>query len=265
MAILSYLLIGDESDLAQRTTTQARQGQLQVAVKRDGSENPTQVYSELVANRLAQFLGLPVAVGVAARDAADPSVSRFASLWVADHDARIFDFTEADPNPSAPPAPAGAYNETGFYWEFKQLCERHPIEAAQLAVFDLWIGNEDRDLNIKGQLDEGKDNEPNVLFALDQGNSLLSCGADVKDSIAKLESASFPAMHPMAGLLGAFECGEMVERINAMPDWAMLSAIVCGVRIGSVIPDVQYQLYDVLYQRRKLLRELVQRLLVAPA
>lgn len=265
MAILSYLLTGEEAELEQRTTTGARRGQLQVVVKRDGNENPAHVYSELVANRLAQFLGLPVAVGVAARDASDPSVSRFASLWVAHHDAHVFDFTAADPNPNAPPAPPGAHNETGFYWEFKRLCERHPMEAAQLAVFDLWIGNEDRDLNIKGQLDEGKDNEPHVLFALDQGNSLLSCGMGIQDSIAKLNSVHFPTMHPMAGLLGGFECGEMAERINAMPDWAMLSAIVCGVQIGSVTPDVQYQLYDVLSERRKLLRELVQRVLAAPA
>jgi hypothetical protein len=265
VAILSYLLTGEETDLAQRTTTQARRGQLQVAVKRDGEENPTQVYSELVANRLAQFLGLPVAIGVAARDGTDSSVSRFASLWVADHDASVFDFTQAEPDPHAPPAPDGAYNETGFYWQFKKLCDRHPIEAAQLAVFDLWIGNEDRDLNIKGQLDEGKDNEPNVLFALDQGNSLLSCGVNIDDSLDKLMSADFPTMHPMAGMLGGFECGEMVERINAMPDWAMLSAIVCGTKVGSVIPDRQYQLYGVLDERRKLLRELVQRVLVAPA
>tara|TARA_Y100001951_G_scaffold43934_1_gene34847 strand:- start:13486 stop:14283 length:798 start_codon:yes stop_codon:yes gene_type:complete len=264
VAILSYLLTGEESDLAQRTTTQARLGQLQVAVKRDGDENPTQVYSELVANRLAQFLGLPVAMGVAARDGVDPSISRFASLWVADHDARVFDFTEAEPDPDAPPAPDGAFNESGFYWEFKRLCERHPIEAAQLAVFDLWIGNEDRDLNIKGQLDEGKDNEPNILFALDQGNSLLSCGLNVKDSLAKLGSPDFPTLHPMKDLLGGFECGQMVERINAMPDWALISAIVCGVQVGSVTPDVQYQLYDILDERRKLLSELVQRILLTP-
>lgn len=264
MAILSYLLTGEETELAQRTTTGATRGQLQVAIKRDGAENPTQVYSELVANRLAQFLGLPVAVGVAARDDADPRVSRFASLWVADHDARVFDFTEADPDPDSPPAPAGAHNETGFYWQFKKLCERHPMEAAQLAVFDLWIGNEDRDLNIKGQLDEGQGNEPNVLFALDQGNSLLSCGMNIDDSLKKLRSSDFPSMHPMKGMLSGFECGEMVERINAMPDWAMLSAIVCGTQIGSVIPDRQYELYDVLDERRKLLRELVQRVLVAP-
>jgi len=264
VAILSYLLIGDETDLAQRSTTQARRGQLQVAVKRDGDENPTQVYSELVANRLAQFLGLPVAMGVAAQNISDTTVSRFASLWVADQNTRIFDFTEATPDHEAPAAPIGAYNETGLYWQFKRLCERYPLEAAQLAVFDLWIGNEDRDLNIKGQLEENKEIEPNVLFALDQGNSLFSCGINPKESISKLMSNTFPSFHPMAGMLGAFECGEMVERINAIPDWAMLSAIVFGVQIGSVIPDRQYELYDVLDERRKLLRELVQRVLLTP-
>lgn len=261
MAILSYLLVGEESDLGQKSTTKARRGQIQVAVKRDGGENPAQVYSELVANQLAQFLGLPVALGVVARDATDPKLSRFASLWVADHDTRIFDFTEADPDPDAPAAPAGAYNETGFYWEFKRLCDRYPIEAAQLAVFDLWIGNEDRDLNIKGQLEESG---PNILFALDHGNALLSCGVDAKTSLKKLSAPDFPNIHPMMGILGPFECGEMVERINALPDWAMLSAIICGVQVGSVLPDTQYELYEVLDGRRKMLRDLVQRVLISP-
>jgi hypothetical protein len=261
VAILSYLLIGEETDLDQRTTTRARRGQIQAAIKRDGEQNPAQVYSELVANRLAQFLGLPVALGVMARDRTDPDLTRFASLWVADHDTQVFDFTEAEPDPHAPPAPDGAYNETGFYWEFKRLCDRHPIEAAQLAVFDLWIGNQDRDLNIKGQLDEGG---PKILFALDQGDSLLSCGLDWRRSLEKLNSPAYPSFHPLMGMLGAFECGEMVERIAALPDWAMLSAIVCDVQVGSVLPDIQYQLYDVLDQRRKLLRELVQRVLLAP-
>lgn len=261
MAILSYLLVGEEADLEQRSTTRARRGQIQVAIKRDGDQNPTQVYSELVANRLAQFLGLPVALGVAARDTGDPALSRFASLWVADHDTSIFDFTEAAPDPDSPPAPDGAYNETGFYWEFKRLCDRYPLEAAQLAVFDLWIGNEDRDLNIKGQLDESG---PNIVFALDQGNALLSCGVNLKDSLDKLASSDFPNIHPMMGMLGPFECGEMVERICALPDWSMLSAIVCGVQVGSVLPDNQYELYEVLDQRRKILREMVQRVLLTP-
>ncbi len=262
MAILSYLLIGEEAELTQQSTTAAMRGQVQVALKHDSEENPTQVYSEWVANRLAQFLGLPVALGVVARYHSDPRLSRFASLWVADPETHLFDFTEAEADPEAPPAPDGAYNETGFYWQFKQLCDRYPIEAAQLAVFDLWIGNEDRDLNIKGQLDE---QHTRLVFALDQGNALLSCGLNPSDSLDKLEGVAYPAFHPMMGLLGPFECGEMVERISAMPDWALLSAVVAGVQIGSVLPDRQYELYDVLDRRRKQLRTIVQKVLLRPS
>lgn len=259
--ILSYLLTGEESDLAQRTSTNARRGQLQVAIKRDSDEAEAQVYSELVANRLAQFLGLPVALGVAAKNEKNPELSTFASLWVADQDTGIFDFTEAKPQENSPPAPSGAHNEAGFYWEFKALCDRFPIDAAQLAVFDLWIGNQDRDLNIKGQI---KDFGANILFALDQGDSLLSCDLTVKDSLDKLRSDDFPDMHPMMGMLGSFVCGEMVERISALPDWALLSAVVCGVQVGTVLPDTQYQLYEVLDERRKRLRNIVQRVLLSP-
>ena len=259
--ILSYLLTGEEEELPRATSTNTRLGRLQVAIKRDSEESPAQVYSELVANRLAQFLGLAVALGVIARDESSPGLSRFASLWVADHDTGVFDFSEADHAGDSPPAPEGSHNETGLYWKYRALCDKYPIESAQLAVFDLWIGNEDRDLNIKGQIG---DYGANIVFALDQGSSLLSCDVTQDTSIKKLERSDHPSFHPMQRLLCALQCGQMVERICALPDWALVSAVVCDCQIGSVLPDRQYQLVDVLDKRRKFLGDLVQRVLLAP-
>lgn len=268
MTVLSYRISGEEHQLKQHTSTGAKKGHIKAVLKHDSEENHSQVYSELVANRLAQFLGLPVAVGVAISDADNQSITRFASLWVEDITANVFDFTsEAPPHyqPLEPNKKDGVHRD--FYWQYKQLCSLHPIEAAQLAVFDLWVGNEDRELNLKGRLDGGDAtrNELNVFFALDQGDSLLSCGSSKEESFKKLQSPDFPDFSPMSSFLNPFECELMIERISSMPEWALMSAVVCGVQVGSVTPDMQYMLLDVLDKRREILGQLVERVLLTPA
>lgn len=267
VTVLSYRISGEEHQLKQHTSTGARKGHIKAVLKHDSEENHSQVYSELVANRLAQFLGLPVAVGVAISDADNQSITRFASLWVEDITANVFDFTSEVPPQYQPPEPNkknGVHRD--FYWQYKRLCSLHPIEAAQLAVFDLWVGNEDRELNLKGRVDgEVGGNELNVFFSLDQGDSLLSCGGSKEDSLKKLQSPSFPSFSPMSSFLNPFECGLMTERIKSIPDWALMSAVVCGVQVGSVTPDMQYMLLDVLDKRREVLCQLVERVLLTPA
>lgn len=266
MSILSYRTSGAEQSLELHTSTGATKGHIKAVFKHDSQENHSQVYSELVANRLAQLLGLPVALGVGISDNGNQSITRFASLWVEDVTSKVFDFTTENPvhfQPQIPDAQCNIHRD--FYWEYEKLCKTHPIEAAQIAVFDLWVGNEDRELNLKGRL-EGKisEHELNVFFALDQGDSLMSCGPTKEESLVRLGSPSFPDFSPMKGLLQPFECGLMIERIKSLPEWALTSAIVCGVQVGSVTPDMQYMLFDVLDKRRKFLGELVERVLFTP-
>ena len=65
MPILCYEITGSASP-NQRSTTGALDGQLAAVLKVDHEVAKAQVYAELVANRLAMFLGIPVVVGVPA-------------------------------------------------------------------------------------------------------------------------------------------------------------------------------------------------------
>lgn len=78
------------------STTGAEEGHLSVLIKSDRPECNGQVYSELVANSLAMFLGLPVALGVPARHAVESNDLRFASLMAFEDGHEIYDFTCSD-------------------------------------------------------------------------------------------------------------------------------------------------------------------------
>jgi hypothetical protein len=53
----------------------------------------------------------------------------------------------------------------------------------------------------------------------------------------------------------------MVERICTMPDWAILSATTYDDTVGNVTLDEQYAAYAALLDRKRLLGELVDRVL----
>ena len=79
MPILCYEITGAATPNA-RSTTGAEDGQLSAVLKCDHEAAQSQVYAELVANRLALFLGIPVLVGVPARASASDARLRFAAL-----------------------------------------------------------------------------------------------------------------------------------------------------------------------------------------
>lgn len=236
------------------STTGAEEGHLSVLIKSDRPECNGQVYSELVANRLAMFLGLPVALGVPAKQFATKDSLRFASLMAFEDDHEIYDFTSTDERCLEMPraAPKGMVEVTDHAPELLKLAEIYPVEISQMAVFDLWIGNEDRLLNFKAELSKG---ERGIMFALDHGSSLLACARKIDSSLDKLGSKDFPSFHPFQKLIHPMYAGEMVERIKTMPDWAIESAAVYDDVIGNVTLMDQYALLDVLQQRKKFLRQ----------
>ena len=69
MPILSYKIL-EKTKPNEISTTGAEEGVLSILIKTDNEHYKAQVYSELVANRLAMFLGIPVAIGV------PPSIQR---------------------------------------------------------------------------------------------------------------------------------------------------------------------------------------------
>ncbi len=260
MAILSYEITG-VSHPNERSTTGAENGHIAAVLKGDHQVSSAQLYSELAANRLAMFLGIPVLVGVPARRPSDGANLRFAALRVAEAGLDIYDFTEEDRceyDDAVLALPTGVYRNTGHVNAMATLCEKYPLEAAAIAVFDLWIGNEDRALNFKGQI---RGDERGVIFALDQGSSLLSCRSTIDKSLAQLADPLYPSFHPFQKLVNARLCGAIVERVQSMPDWAIEAATVYQDTVGNVILPDQYQCYDSLQQRKTFLGELVDRVL----
>lgn len=263
MPILCYEITG-EAFPNLRSTTGALDGQLSAVLKIDHDAAKAQVYAELVANRLAVFLGIPVVIGVPARGLPPDTQLRFAALRAAEAGLDVYDFTAddaSDPDDldnDAESLPIGMYRNSGHLRQMTALCQKYPLEVADIAVFDLWIGNEDRALNFKAELSGGK---RGVMFALDQGSSLLACRTSIDESLKWLARDDYPKFHPFQKLVNARYCGSMVERICAMPDWAILSATTYDDTVGNVTLDEQYAAYTALLERKRFLGALVDRVL----
>lgn len=261
MPILTYEL-GTRTTPNSRSTTGARNGHVAAIIKHDSEMRPAQVYSELAANRLAQFLGLPVAIGVAVRAKRSNDSLHFASLKAAESGLDYYDFTDYNASFAEEIQEdiiPGMHTESGHINALRRVCERYPIQTAQIAVFDLWIGNDDRPGNIKAEL--AKDNF-GAIFAIDQGTSLLSCASRRHEAIELLRNDNFPTFHGFQKLVSPLYCGEMIERIGAIPDWALHAAVTFDDNIGDVTVAEQYELCELLKLRRSFLKKLVSHILL---
>ena len=108
--------------------TETVRGTLDVVLKQDGADSPYCVYNEIAALRLAQRVGVPLAMGM-------PSVGDggvyLASLAVGGMSINLPDVTRK--------------KKAG-------VAKRIPSEAAALFAFDVWIYNDDRAENLKANL-----------------------------------------------------------------------------------------------------------------
>lgn len=261
MTILCYEITGSSSPNP-RSTTGAEDGHVSAVLKGDHQEANAQLYSEIAANRLAMFLGIPVLLGVPARSSMNVNGLRFAALRAAESGLDIYDFTDQDRDEydgEFVDLPEGVYRNAGHVTAMAALCERYPFEAAAVAVFDLWIGNEDRALNFKGEL---RGEKRGVFFALDQGSSLLASAPNINESLQNLSDSSYPSFHPFQKLVNGRMCGIMVERICSMPDWAIEAATIYLDTVGNVILPDQSQCYEYLRERKTFLGDIVDRVLL---
>ena len=260
MPILSYEL-GHRSTPNARSSTGARDGHVAAVIKHDTEHRPAQVYSELAANRLAQFLGLPVAVGVAVRAKREANSLRFASLKAAEEGLDFYDCTDHDAafEEDDREIEPGMHTNSGHVPALIKACRRYPLETAQIAVFDLWIGNDDRPGNLKATLSDGGFGS---IFAIDQGASLLCCAPRRQDALTQLRSGEFPRYHAFQKLVSPVYCGEMIERICAIPEWAMLAAMTFDDNVGTVTVAEQFEVCEILQQRRRFLRDLTTKVLL---
>lgn len=210
--------------------TEPMKGTLDVVLKQDGANAPCCVYNEIVALRLAQRLGVPLAMGV-------PSVGDggvyFASLVVGGLSINLPDVTRK---------------------RMAGVAKRYPSEAAALFVFDVWTYNDDRAENLKANTTA---NPLPLVVGLDQEKSLLSCVGDLRASLDALAANRVPMSHPFKGCLAAARIGEWQRAILAVSDEAIEAAIVLGYSVGGVhVPD-QTRLAEVMKARRDALPALL--------
>ena len=215
--------------------TQAHYGEVEAVIKQDHPEARVQVYSELVANRLAALVGVDVATGALV---AHDTGLKFASLRLAN-------------------IATGAIRiETEE--EFERASSRYASQCARIAVFDLWIGNEDRVGNLLASI--GPDAEY-LIVAIDHGRTLLGCTDEAFEAADYLKDPDRPKLHPMSGMLERTPCEETVERIqNVREEW-IYEVCDLGDTCGSVMPVDQAQLGEALVERRAFLPEIVERVL----
>lgn len=209
-------------------------GEVTAVIKQDNEESRAQVYSEYVATRLAALLGVQTATGVFV---AHSRGLRYASLVLAEVG---FSLTDID------------------YEHAEEVTERYPVEAAKLAVFDIWIGNMDRAGNVRANLGESTDN---IMVGIDHGGSLLSI-ADNKDiALDRLNDQEWPPVHIFQGYVQRYFVEPTMQRIQRLSDEAIQEACMLGGTVGSVMPTDQAMLAEMLIKRRDWLPDMVEKIL----
>lgn len=212
--------------------TEPVRGTLDVILKQDSDNSPTCVYNEIVALRLAQRLGVPLAMGV-------PSVgdggTYFASLTVGGLSINL-------PNISAK--------------KMVGVAKRYPSDAAALFVFDVWVLNNDRADNLKANLTPA---EVHLVAGIDHEQTLLGTHGDMKDSLQALADLEVPIQHPLRGNLSARFVDQWIERIAALDDGSVDDAVVLNFSVGGVHERTQRNLAAVMKTRRDHIADLVGR------
>lgn len=208
---------------ADLTSTGACYGDVEAVIKQDSPEAPAQVYCEYVAARLAALVGIDAAAGVLVPHSrglmyASLTISQLANPLVKVDASNLDDFK--------------AY---------------HPVEAARLAVFDLWIGNADRVGNVLASM--GLSTE-DVVAGIDNGSSLLNTEETKEQSLRLLWDAGQPDFHLFGiGHKWAY-CEDILSRIEGLPDFAIDTACVLGDTVGSVMLPEQAEVAEVLKWRK---------------
>ena len=234
MSFLTYRL-NRHRGIVDEGATHAHYGEVEAIIKQDHAEARVQVYSELVANRLAALVGVDVATGALV---AHDTGLKFASLRLSNISAGAT-CIEAEE-------------------QFERASSRYAGQCAKIAVFDLWIGNDDRVGNLMASI--GPDAEY-LIVAFDHGRTLLGCIDGVAKAVRYLKNPKRPKSHPMAGTLDRSHCKLMVQRIQNIEEELIYEVCDLGDTCGSVMPVDQIQLGKALVKRRAFLPRVVKRVL----
>jgi hypothetical protein len=168
----------------------------------------------------------------------ETTAMRFAALRAAEAGLDIYDFTDEDrgdgdddDDEDAPRCLTACTATPATCARWRRCAQKYPLEAAAIAVFDLWIGNEDRALNFKGQIRGAGSGRH-----LRAGPGLIAAGVplDGRQVARMLSRPDYPSFHPFQKLVNARYCGAMVERVVSMPDWAIEAATVYRTRSATL-------------------------------
>ena len=210
--------------------TEPVRGTLDAVLKQDSDNSPCCVYNETVALRLAQRLGVPLAMGV-------PSVGDggmyFASLTVGGLSINLPDISIK---------------------KMAGVCKRYPNETAAIFVFDVLILNDDREHNLKANLTS---NPLSLIAAIDHEQTLLGRYADMQKSLEALESLEIPHLHPLRDYVNHKHVDQWISHIQSLSNAAIDSAVILGYSIGGVHQRTQKRLAEALKKRRDTLNDLV--------
>jgi hypothetical protein len=220
--------------LSKLSLTEPVRGTLDVVLKQDSDNSPTCVYNEVVALRLAQRLGIPLALGV-------PSVGDggiyFASLVVGGLSINLPDISNQ---------------------KMAAVARRYPKEAAAILVFDVWTLNEDRERNLKANLTQSP---LQLIAAIDHEQTLLGRLSDPEQSLKALEEMEIPSQHPMRDHVAHKWVQYWLDLVRHMDSEAIESAVVLGMSVGGVHDIMQKRLARVMIQRKEMLPQLVEQTL----
>lgn len=200
-------------------------------LKFDGPEAPHCVYSEIVTLRLAQTLHIPIADGVVVSTGAGEA---YASLEVASPGIDLPDIMRS---------------------QCKKVAKQYPDGAAAIVAFDLWIGNWDREANLKASLVT-----PHIpLFrGFDHSHALVNIDNDVMRSIQRLRAGELIVeSHPFFGLVDRKRVENWIGRITSMPTVYIDECCHFGRAFRGVNEHTQARLSNALNERRSFLIDLL--------
>jgi hypothetical protein len=213
--------------------TEASSGTLKAILKFDHPESPHCVYNEYVVVKLAQTLHAPIADGglITTGDGAT-----YASLEI-----NLPGITLPNLLPN----------------QIEKVADQYELEVAALTAFDIFIGNMDRNSNLKANLVT-----PHIpLFrAYDHSHALLTIRDEIAESIEELaEGALIVERHPFYGHVYSGSLERWAQRIADLPNIYIEECCVLGRRFREVSDEEQAHLAAALIKRKKSLLEIIKR------
>lgn len=135
--------------------------------------------------------------------------------------------------------------------------KKFPLHAASLLAFDIFIGNIDRECNLKVDI-----KRPGMQFfaAFDHSHCLLDANLDIDESLELLGSEDLmlnehPFFHTASVTFD--KTYQVAGRISKIPEEMIVNSCVFGEQFRSVTLDQQERLAEALLFRRKVLPKMI--------